>query len=64
VRHTEFWSRLEAALGREYAGHWSERFVIDELGSRTPAEALASGVAPKAVWAAVWRTLELPATDR
>jgi uroporphyrinogen-III synthase len=64
MRHTEFWSRLEAALGQEYADHWSERFVIAELGSRTAAEALANGVAPKSVWAAVWRALELPATDR
>jgi hypothetical protein len=39
-------------------------YVIGDLGGRTAAEALASGVPPKQVWAAVWRALDLPATQR
>ncbi len=64
MRHTEFWSRMEAALGAGYARHWAGQTVLGELGNRTPEEALAAGVAPKEVWAAVWRALELPPRDR
>jgi hypothetical protein len=63
MRHTEFWSRLDEALGRDYSRSWAAQFVITDLG-RTAEEALDAGVPPKEVWAAVWRALELPATLR
>ncbi len=55
---------MEAALGVDVARFWADQHVIGELGGRTPAEALAQGEAPKAVWEAVWAFLELPAKDR
>jgi DUF3046 family protein len=64
MRHTEFWARMEAALGAGYARHWATQTVIAELEGRTPVEALEAGTTPKEVWAAVWRTLELPPVDR
>jgi hypothetical protein len=64
MRHTEFWARLDAAMGRESSRSWAELFVIPELGGRTVDDALADGVPPKQVWAAVWRVLELPETMR
>lgn len=65
VRHTEFWTRMEQALGSSaYARHWSEQQVIGELNGRTVNEALASGEAPKDVWRAVREKLELPASER
>jgi hypothetical protein len=64
MRHTEFWDRLDHALGPAWSRSWAELFVIGELGSRTAVEALDAGVAPKQVWAAVWRVLELPETER
>lgn len=64
VKHTEFWARLEAAQGKDYARFWAERHVIGELDGRTPVEALAAGVPPKQVWAAVWRRLGLPESER
>lgn len=64
MRHTEFWDRLDHALGRSWSRSWAELFVIGELGSRTAVEALDAGVAPKQVWAAVWRVLELPENQR
>ena len=65
VRHTEFWSRMERALGSSwYARHWSESQVIGALGGRTVDEALASGETPKDVWSAVREKLELPASER
>ncbi len=64
MRHTELWSRMEAALGADYARFWADQHVIAELGGRTVDESLASGTPPKQVWLAVWRTLDLPARDR
>jgi hypothetical protein len=64
MRHTEFWERMEAALGASYARHWAAQYVIGDLGGRTADEALAAGVPPKEVWRAVWAALELPAHDR
>lgn len=65
VRHTEFWSRMEHALGsRAYARHWSEQQVLSGLGGRTVQEALAKGEPPKAVWSVVREALGLPASER
>ena len=64
MRHTEFWARMEEALGASYARHWSGYYVIRDLDGRTADEALAAGVPPKEVWRAVWAALELPARDR
>ena len=64
MRHTEFWQRMEDALGPSYARVWAETQVIGALGSRTPREALEAGESPKTVWRAVWATLELPDRDR
>lgn len=64
MRHTEFWSRLEQALGRVYHRVWADQFVMSDLGGRTAQEALDAGVPPKQVWAAVWRALELPDRER
>ena len=64
MRHTEFWARMDAALGTAYARAWAQQVVLGELDGRTTQEALDAGVSPKAVWAAVWRALELPASER
>lgn len=64
MRHTEFWSRLDHALGHAYSRSWAELTVLRDLDGRTTQEALDAGVPPKQVWAAVWRQLELPATEK
>ncbi len=64
VRHTEFWSRMEDALGSAYSESWARQFVMSELGGRTAQDALDAGVPPKQVWAAVWRALDLPASQK
>ncbi|MGZ4449731.1 MAG: DUF3046 domain-containing protein [Nocardioides sp.] len=64
MRHTEFWARLDHALGTAYAGAWARQFVMADLGGRTAAEALDAGLPPKQVWAAVWSALDLPASER
>jgi len=64
VKHTEFWSRLDDALGPAYARSWADMYVMADLGGRTASQALEAGVPPKQVWAAVWRALGLPASER
>lgn len=64
MRHTEFWQRLEAALGSAYARSWASMHVMADLGGRTAQQALDDGLSPKEVWAAVWTALELPPSER
>lgn len=64
MRHTEFWARMEHALGSSYARTWAREHVIAGLGGRTAAEALEAGETPKRVWHAVWQALGLPASER
>ncbi|MCW2848384.1 MAG: hypothetical protein JWR90_2358 [Marmoricola sp.] len=64
MRHTEFWARMEHALGPAYARSWAEQHVLGALGERTVVEALEAGEAPKTVWRAVWAELGLPARER
>lgn len=64
MRQTEFWTRMEDALGSGYARTWAQLQVLTELGGRTVEEALAAGTAPKTVWRAVWEHLQLPARER
>ncbi|HSV41234.1 MAG TPA: DUF3046 domain-containing protein [Nocardioidaceae bacterium] len=64
MRHTEFWTRMEHALGPAYSRTWASTFVMASLGGRTAEEALAAGVQPKQVWQAVWQALGLAASER
>lgn len=64
MRHTEFWARMDDALGSAYARTWAREHVLAELGGKTVAESLADGEDVKVVWRAVWRALELPPRDR
>lgn len=64
MRHSEFWSRIESAMGGPFARHWSTTHVLSALEGRTVAEALAAGVPPQQVWRAVHAELELPERDR
>ncbi|WP_139984043.1 DUF3046 domain-containing protein [Nocardioides litoris] len=64
MRHTEFWQRMEQALGAAYARSWASSVVLADLDRRTAQQAIDEGVAPKQVWLAVWRQLELPDRDR
>ena len=64
VRHTEFWRRMEAALGPAYARSWADQHVLSALGGRTVAQAIDSGEDVREVWRAVWAELDLPPRDR
>ncbi len=64
MRDTEFWGRMERALGPDYARSWASLYVIADLRGRTAQDALDSGVPAKEVWRAVWAVLGLPAKER
>lgn len=64
MRHTEFWARMDQALGPAYARSWAEQQALGDLGHRTVLEALDAGEQPKVVWRAVWAQLGLPARER
>jgi hypothetical protein len=64
MRHTEFWARMDHALGSAYARTWAEQQVMGSLGGRTVLEALDAGEPPKRVWLAVWERLGLPPSER
>jgi hypothetical protein len=64
VRQTEFWDRMEQALGPAYARSWARSQVISTLDERTVDEALADGEDAQRVWREVWAVLELPPRDR
>ncbi len=64
MRYSEFWSRMDDALGVTYAETWAKDQVIGLLGSRTVMEALDAGVPPKDVWRAVCQQMGLPPQAR
>lgn len=63
MTYTEFWERLAHALGEGYHRVWADQHVMAELGGRTASQALDAGMAPRQVWRACWRALELPDRD-
>jgi Protein of unknown function (DUF3046) len=64
VRLTEFWSRMEAALGPAYARTWAKEQVLAGLEGMTVQEAFDAGWDAKTIWRVVWGALELPVADR
>jgi Protein of unknown function (DUF3046) len=64
MRHTEFWARMEVALGPSYARVWAQQQVISDLEGRTVDQALAAGETPRRVWRAVAEVLSLPESQR
>jgi hypothetical protein len=63
VRLTDFWERMDQALGPAYARSWARDVVLPPLG-RTAEQAIADGVDTKEVWRAVCATTEVPGVLR
>jgi hypothetical protein len=55
---------MDHHLGAAYARTWARDQVLPDLGERTVLQALDAGWDPKEVWRAVWRSLELPPSER
>jgi hypothetical protein len=61
VRLTLFRSLMEAQFGPDRAPSVAQDHVFSALGGRTVNQALAAGLPPRAVWAAVCEEFEVPA---
>jgi hypothetical protein len=60
VRLTDFWHRMEAQFGEQYADSVARDQVIGRLDNRSVREALEAGEDPKRVWQAVCEHFEIP----
>jgi len=59
VRLTDFWERMDSALGAGYARSWASDFHLGSLGGLTVDEAIAQGIDTLIVWRAVHEVLRL-----
>jgi len=64
VRLSEFWDLMNEEFGPAYAGSLARDHALSTLGSRTATEALAAGVAPRAVWVALCDDMDVPSERR
>jgi hypothetical protein len=55
---------MRAQFGDGYAASVAKDYVLAGLGGRTVNQALAEGIAPKAVWHAVCEAFEIPEKSR
>jgi hypothetical protein len=63
VRLTDFWTRMDAVFGPEYARSWARDFVVTPLGS-TVIQAFDRGEDVQVVWRAVCEVAEVPSVLR
>lgn len=64
MRLSDFWERMDVALGVGYARSWATDFRVDRLNGLTVDEALAQGIDTQIIWRAVHDVLQLPANQR
>ena len=64
MRLTVFWERMRKRFGEAYADSIARDVAVTRLGSRTVNEALAAGVEPAEVWAAVCEAMDVPVSER
>mgnify|MGYP003346437809 CR=1 len=64
MRLTDFWERMERALGPTYARSWAADVHLASLEGHTVEQALAAGRDTQEVWRAVHAELDLPAKYR
>ena len=64
VRHSHFWDLMDGEFGPTYARTLAHDLVVDGLGDRTAAEALAGGEVPRRVWDAVCDAMQVPLERR
>ena len=60
MRRSDFWERLTAVLGEEYAPSWSRDVVVPSLGA-TVQQAFERGDETLVVWRAVCEVVDVPA---
>jgi hypothetical protein len=64
VRLTDFWERMDAVFGAEYARSWARDFSLAPLGGLTVEQAIAAGVDTREIWDAVCAVVDVPSLLR
>lgn len=64
MRHSEFWSLCDAVFGADYSRTLARELALDAFESRTAAQALADGEAPRFVWHALCDQMDVPLAKR
>ena len=64
MKRSEFDLAVEEEFGAGYASVVVDDLVLGALDGRTARQALAAGVAPRAVWLAICEATDVPASRR
>jgi len=64
MRHSDFTALMRAEFGATQAAQIARDHALTVLDSRTPDEALAAGLAPRAIWAAICDEYAVPPERR
>lgn len=60
MRLTDFWERMDAVFGPEYARSWARDYVLSDLGDRTVQQAIDAWIDTRDIWDAVCGAVEVP----
>ena len=64
VRLTDFWERMDALFGPDYARSWARDFSLSALDGRTVEQAIAAGIETREIWEAVCGVIDVPSLLR
>ena len=64
VRLTDFWERMDALFGPDYARSWARDFSLSGLDGRTVEQAIAAGIETREIWEAVCGVVDVPSLLR
>lgn len=64
VRLTDFWERMDAVFGPEYARSWARDFSLSTLNGRTVMQAIDTGIDTREIWNAVCGVVDVPSLLR
>lgn len=64
MRLSAFWTLMDDEFGPVYSRSLAKDLHLSALGSRTPEQALAEGVDPRDVWAALCDAQDVPPERR
>ena len=64
VRLTDFWERMDALFGPDYARSWARDFSLSALDGRTVEQGIAAGIETREIWEAVCGVVDVPSLLR
>ncbi len=64
VRLTDFWERMDALFGPDYARSWARDFSLSALDGRTVEQAITAGIETREIWEAVCGVVDVPSLLR